>query len=56
MSGPKLRWLTTGLFAGAGAGVLSLTAMMNPAFAFGDDIGLVIGGSGGRRPRAGSTG
>jgi hypothetical protein len=48
MSDNKLRWLGLGLVATAGAGVLALTAMMNPAFAHADtdDIGLVIGGSG----------
>jgi hypothetical protein len=54
MSGRKLRWLTAGLFASGAAGALSLTAIMNSAFAFGDpplppdptDIGLVLGGSG----------
>lgn len=45
MSG-KLRWLGLGLVTTAGTGVLALTAMMNSAFAFGDDVGLVIGGSG----------
>ncbi len=57
MSGRKLRWLTAGLFASGSAGLLTLTAMMNSAFALGDpagvplppnpaDIGLVMGGSG----------
>jgi hypothetical protein len=55
MPGQKLRWLTAGLFASAGAGILSLTSIMNSAFAFGDasdavvepsGIGLVMGGSG----------
>jgi PE-PPE domain len=46
MSDRKLRWLGLGLVATAGAGVVGLTAMMNPAFAHADDIGLVIGGSG----------
>ncbi|MGO9034703.1 PE-PPE domain-containing protein [Mycobacterium sp.] len=45
MSGRKLRWLGLGLVATGGAGILTLTAMMNSAFAWGDDIGLVIGGS-----------
>ncbi|MDT5227614.1 MAG: hypothetical protein QOH94_1407, partial [Mycobacterium sp.] len=34
MPGQKLRWFTAGMFASAGAGMLSLTSMMNPAFAF----------------------
>jgi hypothetical protein len=54
MSGRKLRWLTAGMFATASAGMLSMTAIMNSAFAFGDppvppdppDIGLVLGASG----------
>ncbi len=54
MSGRKLRWLTAGLFASGGAGLLTLTAMMNSAYAFGETpdlvgpagIGLVMGGSG----------
>jgi hypothetical protein len=48
MSDRKLRWLGLGLVATAGAGVLGLTAMMNPtvAYADGEDIGLVIGASG----------
>src|ERR1700730_2312250 len=46
MSGRKLRWLGLGLVATAGAGVLGLSAVMNPAFARADDIGLVMGGSG----------
>ena len=43
----KLRWLGLGLVATASAGVLGLSAMMNPAFAHADDtdIGLVMGGS-----------
>jgi hypothetical protein len=51
MSGRKLRWLAAGMFATAGAGMLSMTAIVNSAFAFGDtpdptDIGLVLGASG----------
>ena len=46
MSGRKLRWLGLGLVATGGTSILTLTAMMNSAFAWGDDIGLVIGGSG----------
>jgi hypothetical protein len=48
MSDRKLRWLGLGLVTTAGAGVLGLTAMMNPtvARADGDDIGVVIGASG----------
>jgi hypothetical protein len=48
MSERTRRWLGLGLVATAGAGVLGLTAMMNPAFAHadGDDIGLVLGASG----------
>ena len=48
MSYRKLRWLSLGLVATASAGVLGLTAMMNPtvAYADGEDIGLVLGASG----------
>ena len=48
MSSRKLRGLGLGLVSTASAGVLGLTAMMNPAFAHadGEDIGLVIGASG----------
>src|ERR1700755_3447961 len=46
MSDRKLRWLGLGLVATAGAGVVGLSAMMSPAFAHADDIGLVMGGSG----------
>jgi PE-PPE domain len=48
MSGRKLRWLGLGMVATAGAGVLGLSAMLNPAVAYADDsdIGLAIGGSG----------
>ena len=45
MSDRKLRWLGLGLVATAGAGVVGLSAMMNPAFAHADNIGLVIGGT-----------
>ncbi len=31
MSERKLRWLTAGMFATAGAGMLSMTAIMNSA-------------------------
>ena len=48
MPGRGVRLLATGLLATCGAGMLTLTAMMNPAFAHadGDDIGLVLGASG----------
>src|SRR5271156_4010063 len=47
MSDRKLRWLGLGLVTTAGAGVLGLSAMLNPtvAYADGEDIGLAIGGS-----------
>jgi hypothetical protein len=47
MSGRKRQWLGFGLVATAGAGILGLTATMNPSLAHADDsnIGLVIGGS-----------
>ena len=48
MSDRKLRWLSFGLVATAGAGVLGLTAMTHPAVAHadGEDIGVVLGASG----------
>lgn len=46
MSQRRFRWLGFGLVATAGAGVLALTSMMNSAFAYGDDVGLAMGGSG----------
>jgi hypothetical protein len=48
MPGHGIRLLATGLLATCGAGLLTLTAMMNPAFAHADDedIGLVLGASG----------
>ena len=62
MSDRKLRWLGLGLVTTAGAGVLGLSAMMNPAFAHADPtdppeiIGLVIGGSGVPIPGSGYVG
>jgi PE-PPE domain len=48
MSDRKLRWLGITLVATAGAGVVGMTAMMNPTVARADDedIGLVLGASG----------
>lgn len=48
MSGRRARWIGLGLAATAGAGVLGLSAMMNPALGHADDsdVGLVMGGSG----------
>jgi hypothetical protein len=46
MSHRKHHWLALGLAATASAGVVGLSAMMNPASARADDIGLVMGGSG----------
>jgi len=62
MSNRKLRWLGLGLVTTAGAGVLGLSAMMNPAFAHADPpdppeiIGLVMGGSGLPIPGSGYVG
>jgi len=46
----KLHWLNFGVLASAGAGLLTLTSVMTPALAYGDDdttiIGLVMGGTG----------
>ncbi len=46
MSGRTLRLMGLGMVATAGAGVVSLAAMLNAGYAHADDIGLVIGGSG----------
>jgi hypothetical protein len=48
MSDRTRRWLGSGLVAAVGAGVVGLSAMMNPAGARadGEDIGLVLGASG----------
>jgi hypothetical protein len=46
VSGRKARWVGLGLVTTASAGVLGLSAMVNPALGHADgDIGLVIGGS-----------
>ncbi|KAA8964306.1 hypothetical protein [Mycobacterium sp.] len=48
MSSRKHRLFGLGIVASSSAGLLTLTAMMNSALAYGsgEDIGLVIGGSG----------
>jgi len=53
MTGRNFRWLGFSLFAGAGVGLLSLTSMMNSAFAYGAPVDTdpvvpfeVMGGSG----------
>lgn len=48
MSGRTLRLMGLGMVATAGAGFLSLAAMMNTGYAHadGEDVGLVMGGSG----------
>src|ERR1700722_18594558 len=45
MTSRRLRWLAGGLLSGAGAGLLVLTSAMNPAFAFGIDATLIMGGT-----------
>jgi hypothetical protein len=52
MSGRKTRLLGLGMVATAGAGFLSMAAMMNTGYAHadGEDIGLVLGGSGTPNP------
>ena len=45
----RFRWLVVGLLASAGASLLTLTSMLNAAFAFGDEegsIALIMGGTG----------
>ena len=46
MSGRTLRLLGLGMVTTAGAGFLSLAAMLNAGYSHADDIGLVLGGSG----------
>jgi hypothetical protein len=40
-----VRWLAAGLVSVAGAGLLTLTLAMYPAFAFGTDAALIMGGT-----------
>lgn len=40
----RWRFLGIGLTASGGAGLLALTSIMNAAFAYGDDVTLVLGG------------
>jgi hypothetical protein len=56
MSGRMVRLMGLGMVATAGAGALSLAAMMNSGYAHADDIGLVIGGSGDPLPGSGYVG
>ena len=58
MSGRTLRLMGLGMVATAGAGFLGLAATMNPtsAHADGEDVGLVIGGSGDPYPGSGYVG
>jgi hypothetical protein len=58
MTHRRFRWLSVGLAASGGAGLLALTSMMNSAFAYGDDsvIGLVMGGTGNPTPGSGYVG
>jgi hypothetical protein len=54
MEGRRFRWLGAGLLASGGAGLLTLTSMMNAAFAFGvDDPALIMGGTGNPEPDLG---
>ena len=46
MAGRRLRWLVAGVFASGGAGLLTLTSMMNAAFVYGaNDYALIMGGN-----------
>jgi PE-PPE domain-containing protein len=45
MTGRRFRWLNFVLFGTAGAGLLALTSALNPAFAYGDDVTLIMGGT-----------
>ncbi|WP_343600845.1 PE-PPE domain-containing protein [Mycobacterium sp.] len=46
MTARGVRFLSLGLFATAGVGLLGVTAAMHAPFAYGDDVTLVYGGSG----------
>lgn len=46
MAGGRLRGLGCGLAASAGTSLLALTSIINAAFACGDDVTLVLGGTG----------
>ncbi len=51
MARQRLRWLVAGTLASGGAGLLTLTAMMNSAFAFGaSGTALIMGGTGNPTP------
>ncbi len=51
MAGRRLRWLVAGTLASGGAGLLTLTAMMSPALAYGSDgTALIMGGFGNPGP------
>ncbi len=45
MRGRRLRWGVVGLLASGGAGLLTLSATMHAAFAYGSDEALIMGGS-----------
>jgi hypothetical protein len=45
MTTGRSRWLAGGLLSGACAGLLTLTSAMYPAFAFGTDDALIMGGT-----------
>jgi hypothetical protein len=46
------RWLVVGLLASGGAGLLTLTSAMHPAFAYGSDESAIMGGTGNPLPDA----
>src|SRR5690625_3304657 len=43
MKRSSLRWLTVGVVAGGCAGLMGLTSMLSPGFAFGEDTALIMG-------------
>ena len=53
MTSGKSRWLGFSVLAGAGAGLLAVMSMMTPAFAYGDDIAFIMGGTGNPEPSLG---
>jgi len=50
MTDRRLRWLGLALLVSGSAGLLALTSAINPAFAYGDDATLIMGGSGDPTP------
>lgn len=50
MKDRRSHWVLAGMVASGGAGLLTLTAMMNTSFAYGADDALIMGGTGNPTP------